>query len=259
MALINCSECGKRVSDKAASCPSCGNPINQHIATTSNTTSSSNNLMKCPKCNSTNLTSDKKGFSGRKAVAGAVLTGGIGLLAGTIGSNKTMITCLDCGYKYKAGEYSSEKRKFDNERALNKRIANGKESFTGLIIVGIIFSILGAIISYNLYQSDWDFLGTLFAIATIICVVITVFVIYSENAKSPTENKPTSNKNASNRDKPNNKPNNDALSDHQLDNILKDYINKGQQLQAVDFYRFRKGISFEEAKKHVDDLASKIN
>lgn len=25
--LINCSECGKQVSDKAASCPNCGNPI----------------------------------------------------------------------------------------------------------------------------------------------------------------------------------------------------------------------------------------
>lgn len=27
MALINCSECGKEVSDKALSCPNCGNPI----------------------------------------------------------------------------------------------------------------------------------------------------------------------------------------------------------------------------------------
>lgn len=27
MALINCSECGKSVSDKAVSCPNCGNPI----------------------------------------------------------------------------------------------------------------------------------------------------------------------------------------------------------------------------------------
>jgi hypothetical protein len=27
MALIDCSECGKQVSDKAAACPSCGNPI----------------------------------------------------------------------------------------------------------------------------------------------------------------------------------------------------------------------------------------
>jgi len=27
MALISCSECGKEVSDKAASCPNCGAPI----------------------------------------------------------------------------------------------------------------------------------------------------------------------------------------------------------------------------------------
>ncbi|WP_166786302.1 zinc ribbon domain-containing protein [Dysgonomonas capnocytophagoides] len=253
MALINCSECGKQVSDKAVSCPSCGNPINQHTTTTSNGTSSLSNMMKCPKCDSTHLTSDKKGFSGRKAVAGAVLTGGIGLLAGTIGSNKTMITCLDCGYKYKAGEYSAEKRKFDNERALNKRISNGEESFVGLIIVGILFSILGAIISYNLYQSDWNFLGTLFAIATFICIIITIFVIYSENEKT------SINKKAESKNNTNNKSSSDALSSYQLDNILKDYIRKGQLLQAVDFYRFRKGIEFKEAKDYVDNLASTIN
>lgn len=28
MALIKCNECGKQVSDKATSCPNCGNPIN---------------------------------------------------------------------------------------------------------------------------------------------------------------------------------------------------------------------------------------
>jgi len=44
--------------------------------------------IKCPKCSSTQITASKKGFSGKKAIAGAVLTGGIGLLAGTIGSNK---------------------------------------------------------------------------------------------------------------------------------------------------------------------------
>jgi len=31
MALINCSECGKEISDKARSCPNCGNPIHQTI------------------------------------------------------------------------------------------------------------------------------------------------------------------------------------------------------------------------------------
>ena len=50
--------------------------------------------IKCPKCGSTQLTANKKGFSGTKAVGGALLTGGIGLLAGTIGSNKIKIHVL---------------------------------------------------------------------------------------------------------------------------------------------------------------------
>jgi len=58
----------------------------------------------CPKCGSTQLTTNKKGFSGKKAVVGAVLTGGIGILAGTIGSNKIKITCLSCGNQFKPGE-----------------------------------------------------------------------------------------------------------------------------------------------------------
>lgn len=60
--------------------------------------------IRCPKCSSNQLTSNKKGFSGTKAVGGALLTGGIGLLAGTIGSNKIIITCLACGNKFKPGE-----------------------------------------------------------------------------------------------------------------------------------------------------------
>jgi hypothetical protein len=63
-----------------------------------------NTTVHCPKCNSTQITADKKGFSGKKAVAGAVLTGGIGLLAGTIGSNKVKITCLACGHVFKPGD-----------------------------------------------------------------------------------------------------------------------------------------------------------
>jgi hypothetical protein len=58
----------------------------------------------CPKCGSTDLYAGKKGFSGKKAIAGAVLTGGIGLFAGTIGSNKIKITCLNCGCVFKPGD-----------------------------------------------------------------------------------------------------------------------------------------------------------
>lgn len=58
----------------------------------------------CPNCGSSHLTADKKGFGAGKAVAGAVLTGGIGLLAGFIGSGDVKITCLKCGQKWKPGQ-----------------------------------------------------------------------------------------------------------------------------------------------------------
>lgn len=58
----------------------------------------------CPKCSSSQLFANKKGFSGKKAVAGAILTGGVGLLAGTIGSNKVKITCLSCGNVFNPGQ-----------------------------------------------------------------------------------------------------------------------------------------------------------
>ena len=70
MALINCSECGKQISDKASTCPNCGNPIIESAinqAVTQNDTFTNNeNLSHCPKCNSTQLTSNKKGFKSNK-------------------------------------------------------------------------------------------------------------------------------------------------------------------------------------------------
>jgi rubredoxin len=66
------------------------------------------NEIHCPKCNSTQIVANKKGFSGKKAVAGAILTGGIGILAGTLGSDKIIITCLACGHKFKPGEGKTE-------------------------------------------------------------------------------------------------------------------------------------------------------
>ncbi len=56
---------------------------------------------KCPKCGSTSLVSEKQGFGVGKAVAGAALFGGVGLLAGGIGANNTMVKCLNCGYTFK--------------------------------------------------------------------------------------------------------------------------------------------------------------
>lgn len=59
------------------------------------------NTAKCPVCGSTSLTCNKQGFGIGKAVVGAVIAGPYGLLAGGIGANKQIVTCLNCGNKFK--------------------------------------------------------------------------------------------------------------------------------------------------------------
>lgn len=54
----------------------------------------------CPKCHSTSLTAQKKGFGIGKAVIGRALVGNIGLMAGNIGANKVIVTCLNCGHQF---------------------------------------------------------------------------------------------------------------------------------------------------------------
>lgn len=54
-------------------------------------------MMKCPRCGSTSLSGNKKGYG----VVGAALLGPIGLVAGNIGSGKVMVTCMKCGYKFR--------------------------------------------------------------------------------------------------------------------------------------------------------------
>lgn len=103
------------------------------------------NEIHCPKCNSTQLHSEKKGFSGKKAVAGAVLTGGVGLLAGTIGSNKIIITCLACGHKFSPGKGITAQ----NEARPTKNVSSNSTAdkvavflliFAFIVIVGVIIS-----------------------------------------------------------------------------------------------------------------------
>lgn len=69
-------------------------------------TNNSNNddtKIRCPKCGSEQLTSNKKGFGAGKALAGGMIAGPLGLFAGAIGKNKIEITCLKCGNRFKAG------------------------------------------------------------------------------------------------------------------------------------------------------------
>lgn len=62
------------------------------------------NVAKCPKCGSTSLSADKKGFGISKAVVGAAVAGPIGLIAENIGSKTVRITCLKCGHQFFASK-----------------------------------------------------------------------------------------------------------------------------------------------------------
>ena len=59
-------------------------------------------IVYCPKCYSTQVTANKKGFSLGKAAVGSLVAGGV--LLGAVGSNKIEVTCLKCGNKWKAGK-----------------------------------------------------------------------------------------------------------------------------------------------------------
>lgn len=61
--------------------------------------------IRCPNCGSTKiqtLGNDRKAFSVGKAVGGALLTGGIGLLAGFAGEKgRYDMFCTECGCRFK--------------------------------------------------------------------------------------------------------------------------------------------------------------
>lgn len=123
MALINCPECKKEISDKAKSCPNCGCPLSENENQSFN-----DDVLCCPKCMSRELHAEKSGFSGGKAVAGAALIGSIGLLAGTIGSRDIKVTCLKCGNQFKAGEariVKSEKSANDLDKKIIAMLCDG--------------------------------------------------------------------------------------------------------------------------------------
>lgn len=139
MALVNCTECGKEVSDKAAFCPHCGCPdfivkydpyddrereadeyererakiraegkarraklqaeleANKTKQKADRAAWLEKNRILCPSCRSNQVIPQKKGYSGKKGFIGTALFGGIGALAGTIGSEKMGYSCLSCG------------------------------------------------------------------------------------------------------------------------------------------------------------------
>lgn len=95
----------------------------------------------CPNCGSSHLTTNKKGFGAGKAVAGAVLTGGIGLLAGFIGSGDVKITCIKCGQKWKPGQLLTKippKLSEKEEKSINKELKRLNVQIAWFLVIFII-------------------------------------------------------------------------------------------------------------------------
>lgn len=122
-----CLNCGDKLLAAAKKCPTCGakakgfpiinssdvERINDIISQVphpksglrpkwaAGTARPSGKVACCPKCGSTSLTANKKGFGIGKAAVGVMTFGMYGAIAGGIGSNKVIVTCLNCGYKWK--------------------------------------------------------------------------------------------------------------------------------------------------------------
>lgn len=58
-------------------------------------------MMKCPRCGSTSLSGNKKGYGIGKGVIGAAVFGPLGLIAGNLGAGDVVVTCMKCGHKFK--------------------------------------------------------------------------------------------------------------------------------------------------------------
>ncbi|MBQ9138899.1 MAG: hypothetical protein IJX65_09720 [Alistipes sp.] len=126
MALIKCPECEQMISSQAENCPNCGMPL-RYLA--------------CPFCNSKDLHSDKKGFSGLKSAAGFLTFGAIGILAGMHNANDVRLTCKKCGKHFP----SSQVRKVD----LTLLSTNDeKERYVQLIAHGRVLEAI------KMYQED---------------------------------------------------------------------------------------------------------
>jgi hypothetical protein len=86
--LVKCKTCGKDVSKTAPTCPHCGETF-PGLA------------LRCPACQSMNITTGEKGFGLGKAAAGALLLGPVGLLGGIVGKKDIQFVCQACGHRWK--------------------------------------------------------------------------------------------------------------------------------------------------------------
>lgn len=158
MAIINCPECGKEISDKAKACPNCGCPINETNQFSSAAVSDDDEEhIYCPYCLSKQVHHEYRGFSGGKALAGVVTVGGIGMLAGTIGNDKVELTCMRCGKKFKVGEafITTKSKKKKIEEAILESLNKKGTAEQAYYLQGKLWKIITNEIADNKGSEEW--------------------------------------------------------------------------------------------------------
>ena len=77
--------------------------------------------VKCPKCGSSQISANKKGFNTGRAIAGGLISGNIWVAAaaGGIGMNELKLTCLACGHEWKIGRNTATQKEHE---AFEKRV-----------------------------------------------------------------------------------------------------------------------------------------
>lgn len=101
----------------------------------------------CPKCNSNQISSNQKGFSGSNAVAGAMVGGAVmGMGMGMVGSNQIVVTCLKCGNQFKAGDGSIKATDSNGNVTIEKQVYVDKNKAQGKRIAIVLFILLIVII-----------------------------------------------------------------------------------------------------------------
>ena len=103
----------------------------------------------CPHCGSSQLVANKKGFGAGKALTGAILTGGIGLLAGFIGSGKVKVTCLKCGRKWNPGELRTRPLPQITTKSKEEIEKEKEESSNAAVFLGRLYVIIVIILLYT--------------------------------------------------------------------------------------------------------------
>jgi hypothetical protein len=99
---MKCENCFRECQNVAGKCSECAAPLSltgsepKAVVFTAEDEYDPN---QCPKCLGKNFAVEKRGYNTTTGIAGALLTGGVGLLAGLIGSGKRFLTCTSCGYQ----------------------------------------------------------------------------------------------------------------------------------------------------------------